>query len=379
MYRNMQKQQGGLSLLELLVSLSIGLILLLALASLMITANKSAQQRSTSEALDEQARQVFSLLETDLYRAGFLDPFTDEQTILSVFNLNNVQTLAGYTRQVENINDPARATPLGRRTQGRILPLQGFDGTASALAPAGMTCTAERQCIQVAYQAVAFQKEVPSSGGGSGSTLAEVARFSSVASLRQEEESLSGAAIGCSGLQAKHTHPIIVNQYQIGITGTESYTSLRCASSSRNFENENGGGNNAPQPVVSGVEQLTFRYLVTPPDNTIKAERVDLSKTVSGRSVAKLSTASEVATIDAANNPLQWAAVVGVEVCTVVAAQPADGSKEFDIPTVQPNVPTCIKDDNGNWTEKTRANGDTRVHRRYVRTINLPNALHLTN
>ncbi|MDO4777726.1 MAG: PilW family protein [Cardiobacteriaceae bacterium] len=379
MYRNKQKQQGGLSLLELLVSLSIGLILLLALASLMITANRSAQQRSTSEAMDEQARQVFSLLETDLYRAGFLDPFTDEQTILSVFNLNNVQTLAGYTRQAENINDPARATPLGRRTEGRILPLQGFDGTASAPAPAGMTCTAERQCIQVAYQAVAFQQAIPGSGAGSSTTPAPVASFSSVASIAQEEGSLSGAALGCNGVQAKHTHPIIVNQYQVGIATGEKYSSLRCDSSSRNFKNEDGGGKDAAQPVVSGVEQLTFRYLVTPPDNTGKDERVDLSKTISGRSVTGLKTAGEVATVDATSNPLRWAAVVGVEICTVVAAQPADGSKEIDIPTVQPNVPTCIKDDKGVWTEKKRTDGDTRVHRRYVRTINLPNALHLTN
>ena len=63
-------RQRGTSLLEILVSLSIGLILLMVLASLMVVASNSSKQRSTSELLDETARQVFSRLETDLYRSG---------------------------------------------------------------------------------------------------------------------------------------------------------------------------------------------------------------------------------------------------------------------------------------------------------------------
>lgn len=368
MYHSRKKWQGGLSLLELLVSLAIGLILLLALASLMITANRSAQQRSTAEALDEQARQVFSLMETDLYRAGFLDPFTDEKTILAAFNLNNAQVLAGYTRQAQHIPDPKRATLLGRHTEGRILPLQGFDGTVAAPAPGGMTCTVERQCLQVAYQAIAYQEEADG----------DVAKFSSIASAVQEGGSLSGASQGCNGLQAEHNYPIIINQYEVGIVGTEKYSSLRCSSTKRNFKNVSGGGKVDTQPIVSGVEQLTFRYLVTPPDKTEKDEKVDLSKTISGRSVTELKTAEEVAKVDKENNPLEWAAVVGVEVCTVVAAQPIDGSRELDIPIVQPKVPTCVRKD-GAWQEKDRALDDTRLHRRYIRTISLPNSLYLTN
>lgn len=366
MYHSKKKWQGGLSLLELLVSLSIGLILLLALASLMITANRSAQQRSTSEALDEQARQVFSLMETDLYRAGFLDPFTDEETILAAFNLNNAQILAGYTRQAQNIPDAKRATLLGRHTEGQILPLQGFDDKNPP--PAGMKCTAERQCLQVAYQAIAYQAKADG----------EVAKFSSIASAVQEGGSLSGASQGCNGLQAEHNYPIIVNQYEVGVVGGEKYSSLRCSSTKRNFKNVSGGEKVDIQPMVSGVEQLTFRYLVTPPDKTEKDEKVDLSKTISGRSVTELKTAGDVAKVDKENNPLEWAAVVGVEICTVVAAEPIDGSRELDIPMVQLKVPTCVRAGDS-WQEKDRLPDDTRLHRRYVRTISLPNSLYLTN
>lgn len=361
------KIQRGFSLLELMVSLAIGLILLMALSSLMITANNSAKQRSTSELLDEQARQVFTRFEEDLYRAGFVDAFTNQDTLLRAFNTNNKETIAGYTRQIANISNPALATLLGRNTNGLILPLQGFDAPASA--PSGMNCTASQQCLQIAYQAVASAANVG---------------FSSLATVAQEDNSISGARVGCNGLQASATHPILISSYQLQVAGAgETRSSLYCASNRRDFSNNDGGGNTGTgmQPVVLGIEQLVFRYLVTPEDTTAETAAPNLDTTISGRGVRQYLNAAGVRA-----TPLQWAGVVGVEVCVVVAAEPLDGGREIDIPSVQPNVPSCVRANNNatsadvSWVADTaRVAGDMRLHRRYVRTIMLPNALHLVN
>ena len=52
------KKQKGLSLIELMVAMGLGVLLLMALTTLFITANESSKRRSTSENLDEVARQV---------------------------------------------------------------------------------------------------------------------------------------------------------------------------------------------------------------------------------------------------------------------------------------------------------------------------------
>lgn len=367
MYSGTKGRQQGITLLELMISLAIGLLLLLALASLMVTANNSAKQRSTSELLDEQARQVFYRLENDLYKAGFVDPFMSEATLIQAFNTNNREIAAGYTRQQSNIANVNQASLLGRVSQGTTLPLMGFDHTTAAGAlPAGMTCTAERQCLQIAYQAIAGD--------------AVVGNFSSVATEVQEQNSLSGAFVGCNGVQANATFPILVNRYQLSVVAGENHTNLSCIGERRDFAGNSGGDGQGLQPAVVGVDQLVFRYLITPHDTTESAATPNLGTTASGRSVtAYQNVAGVLAT------PLQWAGVLGVEACVVVAAEPLDGGREADIPGVQPIIPSCLREDNeitanAPWAaDRPRPEGDMRLYRRYVRTILMPNSVHLVN
>lgn len=368
MYRNIKQKQQGISLLELMISLAIGLILLLAVASLMITANNSSKQRSTSELLDEQARQIFSRLESDLYKAGFVDPFTSEAALIQAFNTNNKAIAAGYTRQRSNITDVNTASLLGRATQGTTLPLVGYDDAHQPPAGSGLTaCTDTRQCLQIAYQAVAANSAV--------------GNFSSVTTEDQEKDSLSGTLVGCNGVQANATHPIIVNHYQLNTVAGESNTSLACISERRDFAGASGGNGRGLQAAVLGVDQLVFRYLLTPHDTTAGDSVPNLATTASGRSVTAYQDVGGVLATD-----LQWAGVLGVEICTVVAAEPLDGGREADIPGVQPTIPSCQREGNNAtqanaaWAaDRPRSPGDMRLYRRYVRTVLMPNSVHLVN
>ena len=64
---NYLNKQRGLSLIELMIAMGLGVLLLLGLVTVFMTANQSSKRRSISENLDETARQVISRLEYDLH------------------------------------------------------------------------------------------------------------------------------------------------------------------------------------------------------------------------------------------------------------------------------------------------------------------------
>lgn len=367
--------QQGLSLLELMVALAIGLILLLALASLMIVANRSTQNRTTAELMDETARQVFSRLETDLHQAGYVDAFATNDTLKEAFDLSDATRLARYVRQEARLTSESKEqlTLLGRLSQGRIQPIKGCDGLWAATA-SGMVCTtaanSKWHSLQIAYQAVR--------GQGTSSVL------SSVATSAQEDATNSNALLGCINKEVSDSHPILVNYYYFDTADSKNTVTqprnLRCNSQRANFvqleSNPKG-----EEPFIAGIEEMVLRYLVTPNDQTPVSKDLEYSEIVSGRSVEKYLSAAEVEGL-----PLGWASVVGVEVCLIVAVQPIDGQREVSMTSVQPTVPTCLREKGTDANTAFQASvarpsnwQDLREYRRYTRTFSLPNSLYLSN
>lgn len=371
-----KRLQYGISLLELMVALAIGLILLLALASLMIVANRSSHNRTTAELMDETARQVFSRLETDLHQAGYVDPFATNDTLVEAFDMSDANRLARYVRQQARLTtaDKNQLTLLGRLSQGKLQPVKGCEGELSD-SVTGTVCTtianSKWHTLQVAYQAVRAQSVISSD-------------LASVSTQAQESGTDSNALAGCVNVTANGDYPIIVNIYsfnnadsKVAVTGPRS---LRCMSKIANFK-EIDPKDRSAEPLMVGIEEMVFRYLVTPDDATPLSEDLKYPEIVSGRSVEKYLSAEEVEKL-----PLGWASVVGVEVCLIVAVQPIDGRRELNMVSVQPKVPTCLREKGtvadtafkaldsrpSNWQ-------DLREYRRYVRTITLPNSLYLSN
>lgn len=368
--------QRGISLLELMVALAIGLILLLALASLMIVANRSSQNRTTAELMDETARQVFSRLEMDLHQAGYVDPFATNNTLAEAFDMSDATRLARYVRQQARLTttDKKELTLLGRLSQGKLQPVIGCEGQLSDTA-SGTVCTtvadSKWHTLQVAYQTVRAESVVNGN-------------LASVSTQTQEANTDSNALAGCVNVTVNNNYPIIVNRYSFNAAdSTEVVTqprNLHCMSKIASFK-EIEPKSRSGEPIVSGVEEMVFRYLVTPDDVTPLSQDINYSEIVSGRSVKKYLSAQEVESL-----PLGWASVVGVEVCLIVAVQPVDGRRELNMASVQPKVPTCLREEGtvadtefkspnsrpSNWQ-------DLREYRRYVRTISLPNSLYLSN
>ena len=373
------KKQKGLSLIELMVAMVLGVLLLMALTTLFITANESSKRRSTSENLDEVARQVMERLNYDLHEAGYLDPFSSASAAKSAFDLEDPHVLAIYARQKDNLTGNLKeATTLGKFTNGKVVPLLGCNGEFSGSSRPSLTELATcinttlqvRQSIQIGYQTVApdnlKNQEIKNKN--------KTAPSPSLASKGQEFDSLSGAGRDCIGRKVGDPNGLVVNRYSVRIDS--GIGSFGC-SSSASTGSEAGG---PWQGIIEGVEEMTFRYLITPANNTPAGETVNISESTSGREVLKYLSASKVEEED-----LKWASVVGVEVCLIVAVEPMDGTKEASFAKVQPSVPTCARQAGVNAitaeapfsADKARTEGDSRLYKRYVQVISMPNSLYI--
>lgn len=373
------KKQKGLSLIELMVAMVLGVLLLMALTTLFITANESSKRRSTSENLDEVARQVMERLNYDLHEAGYLDPFSSASAAKSAFDLEDPHVLAIYARQKDNLTGNLKeATTLGKFTNGKVVPLLGCNGEFSGSSRPSLTELATcinttlqvRQSIQIGYQTIApdnlKNQEIKNKN--------KTAPSPSLASKGQEFDSLSGAGRDCIGRKVGDPNGLVVNRYSVRIDN--GIGSFGC-SSSASTGSEAGG---PWQGIIEGVEEMTFRYLITPANNTPAGETVNISESTSGREVLKYLSASKVEEED-----LKWASVVGVEVCLIVAVEPMDGTKEASFAKVQPSVPTCARQAGVNAitaeapfsADKARAGGDSRLYKRYVQVISMPNSLYI--
>ena len=373
------KKQKGLSLIELMVAMVLGVLLLMALTTLFITANESSKRRSTSENLDEVARQVMERLNYDLHEAGYLDPFSSASAAKSAFDLEDPHVLAIYARQKDNLTGNLKeATTLGKFTNGKVVPLLGCNGEFSGSSRPSLTELATcinttpqvRQSIQIGYQTVApdnlKNQEIKNKN--------KTAPSPSLASKGQEFDSLSGAGRDCIGRKVGDPNGLVVNRYSVRIDN--GIGSFGC-SSSASTGSEAGG---PWQGIIEGVEEMTFLYLITPANDTPAGETINMNKSTSGREVLKYLPASKVEEED-----LKWASVVGVEVCLIVAVEPMDGTKEASFAKVQPSVPTCARQAGVNAitaeapfsADKARAGGDSRLYKRYVQVISMPNSLYI--
>lgn len=363
-----------MSLLELMVSLAIGVFLILALAGVFVTANNSAKRRLTAENQDETARQVFTRLEYELQNAGYIDPFSNVKAAKTSFDLADKEVLAIYARQKSNISDPNKGTLLGKISDGHVLPLVGCNVNFEKSSPISisnlpscknLSIPSSHQAIQIGYQSF-----LEDSDG--------VLSVRSLNTRSQEENSNSGVVQDCAGRNIAKLNSsngsiengVIVNRYE-----------LNPSSGQLNF-GCNSSTNNQWQPIAQGVEEMVFRYLVTPENLTEKNDTIKLLNTQSGLSTADYLDASKVE-----ENSLKWSGVVGVEICLIIAVEPSDGSKEASNINLQPNIPSCLRKDginatkpNSEWvSDKPRPEKDFRIYKRYVQTISLPNSLYVSN
>ena len=142
MLNNQLKHQRGVSLVELMVGIVVGLIVLLGMSSVYINAARGSRTSTAANQLNQDMRAAMDIMVNDMRRAGFwnatttgINPFTAGATniritgscILYSYDATYVNTAAGVT---------AGADIFGYRLNGGVLqvldPAAGLNSTAAA-------------------------------------------------------------------------------------------------------------------------------------------------------------------------------------------------------------------------------------------------------
>lgn len=328
--KKLTKKQFGVSLLELMVALAIGLILLLALSSVYITANQSNKTRSVEESLDEAARQIFERLQQDLNMAGFVD----------VFDKNNGKNIAEEIAAIKT-NDSVGVN-LGRLT-----------GTGKDLNGDGKIDDKDRpkSPFEAVFEVSALQGQDK-----------DVSNPSDYLTIRYQSRKLD-AASQASGLS---NNAFDCNQQDVTAKYVENTYKLHGGS----FVCQGNGGRQ--QPLVDDVDDLQFRYLVTEPLNVASDPLYSNATVYDSQSGLYVKTALKTAD-DVGNTSLGAHGVTAVQVCVVVGTEPLIGRGNAVVGEFQPTIPRC----DGTTRARQAADGQ-KLYRQYTKVLSIPNALYFT-
>ena len=359
-----RQRQSGMTLIEVLVALTIGLVILIAIGTAYVNSANLARQRENQSELNEPAAVVMRLLKQDLSLAGYVDIFdldiAGQPQAASLFLPGDAKLMNLYQRVPEAT---PLETPLTQFFPG-LLPVFGCDGamagtsnaimTAETAALSCGTANATRQSLQIAFQARPLQS----------------ATANPIRSLLPPDPA-TGAGRDCNQQSFNRAPPdtvntpvrekFVINRYFIQPSPADGINELYCG----------GPGNNLSQPLARGVEEFVLRYQVAQPG--VFAALGTLSPAAGGVQSQYVNAATVAA------SPLGWAAVSAVEVCMVLATATTSGAAASGTTTLQPFRPTCQRAANGNGdfiADVARASGDSRLWKRFTSVTTLRNAIY---
>lgn len=354
-YRHSALRQSGLTLVELLVSLTIGLVILTAIATAYVNITNSTRQREDEAQLNDPARNVIRMLRQNLMQAGYVDIFdvdaTNTARAASLFQAGPGRAQRGLANMY--IRDPSTGVinaPLTQLFPG-ITPLFGCDGAMNNSTPNSIitggatqdcgTGSATRHTLQIAFQGVPRTPTNPTN-----SLLAA--------------DDTTGDGLDCLQQDPPESPPppappaaaavVVINRFSV-----TADAELRCA----------GSGAVAAQTIAEGVEEFVLRYQMAAPG-------VRTDGLAAGGTQQRYMSAEEV---DASSQG--WAGVTAVEICIVMATPAAQGPAAAGTTVLQATRPTCTRDaDTGAFDPNiARQANDLRLWKRHTSVVSVRNAV----
>lgn len=266
----------GLSLIELLVSLAIGLILMIAVVSAYLGSSGASRVAEAQVRMNEDAQAALTILVQQLRMAG-----------------NNPKQ--------PNYTNAAPRNPIYDTT---TYILRGCDGTFSDVTTATslqtLTCAAgggtAADSIAISYEADRYNT-IPTSTNAPTDCLGQ-----SLPVINGTQDIWDGAAVTPTAV----SYTVAENRFYIGTSAVITAPTLYCKG--------NGGAN--PQPLVENIEDLQLTY------GTALASAASDALAVAGY----LSAGEVVSNADLAalgTEPERWAKVLTVRICVVARSEQA--------------------------------------------------------
>ena len=348
-------RQRGLSLIELLVSIAIGLVILTAIGTAYINSTNTTRQRENLAELDDPARNVMRMLKHNLTQAGYVDLFDQDANnrarAASLFSPGNATQSNMFVRATGGAAPPV-LSPLDPFFQG-LVPIFGCDGamtgTPNAILtsgpPAALACgtgSTTRHSLQLAYQGVPLSTtNLPNSLLPPNTT--------------------TGDGLDCLQRAPPAAGQImVINRFSAPAVAASAVSQMNCE----------GSGAAGAQSIASGVEEFVLRYqLAAPGDMT--------NPSAAGSGQQRYVNATAVS--NPTTNPQGWAGVTAVEICIVSATPITSGAAAQGTVTLQPTRPTCTRGATGAFNANiARAAGDNRLWKRYTSVVSLRNTVFAT-
>lgn len=358
------RAQSGITLIELMISITIGLVILIGIGTAYINSTNTTRQRENQSELNEPARVVMQQLRHDVSTAGYVDILdfdaASRPQAYSIFLDDNDDTLANMFKRVPEA--AALRAPLTVFAPG-LMPIFGCDGAmtstpnaiTTAGAPAALACGAgnpTQHSLQIAYQAAPSALPNPK---GTGSVLAPNAATGEGRDCNQQALDPAGAKFP----------KFAINRYFVRPSATDGINELYCS----------GSGNAIAQPLARGVEEFVLRYQIAQPGPVLPPGTTAVA---AGGAQAQYASAAEVTA-----SALGWANVTAVEICLVSATAVTSGAAATGTTTLQKTRPTCERDVDGDNIGNFKANvkrvaGDLRLWKRFTSVVSVRNAIYST-
>lgn len=240
--------QKGFTLIELMVSLGLGLVISIAAIAIFLPSIQLARAQRSTNQVNETALFALDHLSRQLRSSGYVDWMSSD---LLKQNLSPLGGLAAQTNPVcmQSPLSSAYCTP-------PFVGVRALHGCSGAYTNAGALldyrCAAVSNTaasLTVAYQALAPAK----------AAIADPADRLSVASLEQGFANTTGFAGDCTGSNTRGSSAVVPGDLAVNRYYLDTLTQrLMCR----------GNGNSAALPLAHNVEQFTVRYGVaqaTPP------------------------------------------------------------------------------------------------------------------
>jgi type IV pilus assembly protein PilW len=267
-----RQRNQGLTLVELMVSLVIGLILMIAVVSTYLGASGAGRMSEAQGRMNEDAQAALTLLTQQLRMAG-----------------NNPKR-PNYTTAAPRNPVYGAGTYIVRGCDG------AFSDVTTAATIQALTCASgggtSADSIAISYEADAFNT-VGTAGGNATDCLGNSLP---VVTPAPQPHVWDGATVGPPA--SPITYTVADNRFYVATSAAITSPSLYCK----------GNGNNIPQPLVENVEDLQLTY------GTANSATTTLE-------VAGYLSAAEIVA-DAALSPLtddvRWSKVVTVRICVVM-------------------------------------------------------------
>ena len=307
----MRPDHRGFSLVELMISLAIGLVLAAATMSAYLGSSGAFQMAAEQSRMNENAQAALNLLAQNIRMAGY--------------NPQQPNRVDSATSSSSSLRNPVYGTTTFTLSGGATSNffVRGCDATFSNIETASstlddLTCGATSDSattpdsIAVSYEADATNT-IPTSSGTATDCLG--------AALPAITATLPVVS-GGSAVNTSVSYTVADNRFYIATPANSTVPNLYCRG--------NGTGSTA-QPLVENIENLQFNYGVLSPASTTPSDNI--AGYLSAAGVVNNSVVDGSSSLSTLAIEERWLRVISVRICVVVRSEafvtPSAGSASY--------------------------------------------------